>query len=342
VRASPASFPLAPLALRRARTPCLPSPPPPSTPFCAARRLLFPPSPVTRLIDANRLPHLLFYGPPGTGKTTTILALARKLYGPSFQSMVLELNASDDRGIDVVREQIKSFAGTRKLFSTGVKLIILDEADAMTHDAQFALRRVIEKFTRNTRFCLICNYVSKIIPALQSRCTRFRFAPLRLEDMSARLRFVVDKEGLSGRVAPDGLAAILRLAGGDMRKVLNVLQATASGFERVDADAVHACTGNPTEGEVKALLHALLNKGIAEAHAALRALLARGFALSDVLNELARVVPDIDLPPEALRLLVERMAEVEHRIAFGTSEKLQGASLVAAFALAKDALGKGR
>ena len=294
---------------------------------------------VTRLIDANRLPHLLFYGPPGTGKTTTILALARKLYGPSFQSMVLELNASDDRGIDVVREQIKSFAGTRKLFSTGVKLIVLDEADNMTGDAQFALRRVIEKYTRNTRFCLICNYVSKIIPALQSRCTRFRFAPLRVADMEARMRYVVDCEGLSARVADDGIKAILRLAGGDMRKVLNVLQATASGFDRVDAATVHLCTGNPSPAEIHGLLTALLNKSLAEAHADLCALTHRGFALSDILNELARYVPTIAMPGEALRLLMERLADIEYRLAFGTSEKLQGASLVAAFWAARDVMG---
>ena len=113
----------------------------------------------------------MFYGPPGTGKTSTILACARKLYGKNFKAMVLELNASDDRGIAVVRNQITSFAGTRKLFDSGVKLIILDEADALTKDAQAALRRVIEKFSKTTRFCLICNYVSKIIPAIQSRCT---------------------------------------------------------------------------------------------------------------------------------------------------------------------------
>ena len=110
-----------------------------------------------------------------------MIAAAKTMYGSRFQSMTLDLNASDDRGINVVREQIKSFAGTKQLFNTGVKLVILDEADAMTNDAQFALRRVIEKNTKNTRFCLICNYVNKIIPALQSRCTRFRFAPLEAD-----------------------------------------------------------------------------------------------------------------------------------------------------------------
>ena len=138
---------------------------------------------ITKLIDAGKLPHLMLYGPPGTGKTSTILACAHKLYGKHFSSMVLELNASDDRGIDVVREQIKEFASTRQMFSSAPKLIVLDEADNMTNPAQFALRRVIEKFTRNARFCIICNYASKIIPALQSRCTRFRFAPLSKEQV---------------------------------------------------------------------------------------------------------------------------------------------------------------
>lgn len=194
---------------------------------------------IIRLIDVGRLPHLLFYGPPGTGKTSTILAIARRLYGNGYKDMVLELNASDDRGIDVVREQIKDFAGTRKLFSTGVKLIILDEADAMTNDAQFALRRVIEKYTKNTRFCLIGNYVSKIIPALQSRCTKFRFSPLRKEQIEGKLRSIVDREGLSSRVSADGIEAILRLSNGDMRKVLNVLQATSSGFDDIKIGRAH-------------------------------------------------------------------------------------------------------
>ncbi len=146
---------------------------------------------VNRLIAANRLPHLLLYGPPGTGKTSTILACAKTLYGSSYKRMTLELNASDDRGIATVRNAIKNFAGTRELFSKGVKLIILDEADAMTSDAQFALRRIMEQYSGNARFCLICNYVSRIIPALQSRCTRFRFAPLKRSQIEARLNEIV-------------------------------------------------------------------------------------------------------------------------------------------------------
>ncbi|KPP57531.1 hypothetical protein Z043_124734, partial [Scleropages formosus] len=152
-------------------------------------------STIQKFISEDRLPHLLFYGPPGTGKTSTILACARQLYkDKEFNSMVLELNASDDRGIDVVRGPILSFASTRTIFKKGFKLVILDEADAMTQDAQNALRRVIEKFTENTRFCLICNYLSKIIPALQSRCTRFRFGPLSQDQIIPRLEHVIQQE----------------------------------------------------------------------------------------------------------------------------------------------------
>ena len=136
--------------------------------------------------------------------------------------MVLSLNASDDRGIDVVRDQIKTFAGTRKLFSSGMKLVILDEADHMTNDAQFALRRVIEKYSSNARFCIICNYVSKIIPALQSRCTKFRFSPLDHANMLVQAKRTVEAEGLS--IDEDAVEMVVTLAMGDMRRVLNVLQ----------------------------------------------------------------------------------------------------------------------
>ncbi|KAI5292910.1 Subunit of heteropentameric Replication factor C (RF-C) [Ascosphaera acerosa] len=164
---------------------------------------------ITKFVESNRLPHLLLYGPPGTGKTSTILALARRIYGTAnMRQMVLELNASDDRGIDVVRDQIKTFASTKQIFSAAprpsassgsgslasFKLIILDEADAMTATAQMALRRIMEKYTANARFCIIANYTHKLSPALLSRCTRFRFSPLKEADIRQLVDLVIERE----------------------------------------------------------------------------------------------------------------------------------------------------
>ncbi|CAI7757189.1 unnamed protein product, partial [Closterium sp. NIES-53] len=204
--------------------PCsLPLPPPPCS---LSLHIPCPYHTVSRLTASNRLPHLLLYGPPGTGKTSTVLAVARQLYGAGgVRNMCLELNASDERGIDVVRQQVQDFASTQSISfgaKAAVKLVVLDEADAMTKDAQFSLRRVIEKYTRSTRFCLICNHVSKIIPALQSRCTRFRFAPLSSADVTARLRHVIQEEGLD--VTDGALSAVVTLSAGDMRRALNILQ----------------------------------------------------------------------------------------------------------------------
>lgn len=195
---------------------------------------------INKFVDSNRLPHLLLYGPPGTGKTSTILALARRIYGTeNMRQMVLELNASDDRGIDVVREQIKTFASTKQIFTVGgasktggmasYKLIILDEADAMTNTAQMALRRIMEKYTANTRFCVIANYTHKLSPALLSRCTRFRFSPLKEGD----IRVLVDKVILEESVKITGEAtdALVTLSKGDMRRALNVLQACHASSE---------------------------------------------------------------------------------------------------------------
>jgi replication factor C subunit 3/5 len=194
---------------------------------------------INKFVDSNRLPHLLFYGPPGTGKTSTILALARRIYGTAnMRQMVLELNASDDRGIDVVREQIKTFASTKQIFTMGAsskansmagfKLIILDEADAMTNTAQMALRRIMEKYTVNTRFCIIANYSHKLSPALLSRCTRFRFSPLKEPDIRVLVEKVVEEEAVN--IGEEAVDVLVKLSKGDMRRALNVLQAChASG-----------------------------------------------------------------------------------------------------------------
>ena len=161
------------------------------------------------LAEQGNMPNLILSGPPGTGKTTSVLALARQLLGDAYKEGVLELNASDDRGIDVVRNRIKAFAQKKVTLPPGKhKVVVLDEADSMTNAAQFALRRVIEKYTRNARFCLICNYASKIIPALQSRCTRFRFAPLGREQCLERVRVVADTEQV--KYVESGLEACVR------------------------------------------------------------------------------------------------------------------------------------
>lgn len=219
---------------------------------------------VETFIEAKRLPHLLFYGPPGTGKTTTILACARKLYGDKFKSMILELNASDDRGIDVVREQIKNFASTKNIYNSGFKLIILDEADSMTTQAQAALRRVIEKYTKNVRFCIICNYVSKIIPAIQSRCTRFRFAPLAVEQVDSRLQTIIDNEQIT--LTEAGKKALLLLSKGDMRRALNILQACHAAYDRIDESEIYLCTGHPQPKDIERITNWMLNDDFTTAY----------------------------------------------------------------------------
>uniref|UniRef100_A0A8C6ZRH7 Activator 1 subunit 5 n=1 Tax=Nothoprocta perdicaria TaxID=30464 RepID=A0A8C6ZRH7_NOTPE len=285
-------------------------------------------STIQKFISEDRLPHLLLYGPPGTGKTSTILACARQLYKDrEFNSMVLELNASDDRGIDIVRGPILSFASTRTIFRKGFKLVILDEADAMTQDAQNALRRVIEKFTENTRFCLICNYLSKIIPALQSRCTRFRFA---------------GNAGPSGRghqvdVTEDGMKALVTLSSGDMRRALNILQSTSMAFGTVTEENVYTCTGHPLKCDIANILDWMLNQDFSTAYRKIAELKTlKGLALHDILTEIHLLVHRVDFPPSIRIQLLSKMAEIEYRLAAGTSEKIQLSSLIAAFQVTRD------
>lgn len=298
---------------------------------------------ITNLIDNDNLPHLLLYGPPGTGKTSTIVAAAKRMYGSTkaYSSMALELNASDSRGIDVVRNEIKEFAGTRQLFHKGIKLIILDEADAMTSDAQFALRRVIEKYTKNARFCLICNYVSKIIPALQSRCTRFRFAPLSREQIRMKLVEVADKERVE--LTEGGINAILSLSGGDMRRVLNLLQAaamsnTTKSTSTIDETAIYLTSGAPLPDDMKTILDLLFNHSFHLAYTQIMQMSStKGYALVDILQDLTTMVTSMDtLPPGVMADLLDAMSNVEYHLASGTDDKIQTASLVGSFLLARN------
>lgn len=295
---------------------------------------------IDRLASGNRLPHLLLYGPPGTGKTSTVLALARKLYGNQMHNMVLELNASDDRGIDVVRQQIQDFASTQSISfgpKSSVKLVLLDEADAMTKDAQFALRRVIEKYTKNTRFALICNNVNKVIPALQSRCTRFRFAPLDAVHVTERLKHVIAAEGLD--VPESGMKALVRLSNGDMRKALNILQSTHMASQQITEEAVYLCTGNPLPKDIEQISHWLLNESFTTSYKKISEMkMRKGLALVDIVREVTMFIFRIKMPPDVRVQLINDMADIEYRLSLACNDKLQLGSLIAAFTRARDAI----
>ncbi|KAG9297769.1 hypothetical protein G9A89_011284 [Geosiphon pyriformis] len=285
---------------------------------------------IEKFIDQQRLPHLLLYGPPGTGKTSTILACAQKLYGPRWKSMVMELNASDSRGIDTVREQIKTFASTRKIFSSGFKLIILDEADAMTTQAQNALRRIVEKYTKNVRFCIICNYVSKIIPALQSRCTRFRFSPLETDQVESRLDMIIEAEKVN--ITPDGKKALMELSGGDMRRALNVLQACHAAYDFIDESDVYNCTGNPEPQDIQFIIEVMSSDEFATAYSKIMKLKTeKGLALQDIITNIYKFLETYQFPAHVRIHLLENLANVEYRLSSGGSEKFQLSALLGSF-----------
>ncbi|CAI5965924.1 unnamed protein product [Closterium sp. NIES-64] len=277
--------------------------------------------------DGN-MPNLIFAGPPGTGKTTSVLALAHALLGPSYRDAVLELNASDDRGIDVVRNKIKMFAQKKVTLPPGRhKIILLDEADSMTAGAQQALRRTMEIYSSTTRFALACNVSSKIIEPIQSRCAVVRFSRLTDAQVLARLMLVVQEEKVA--YVPEGLEAIVFTADGDMRQGLNNLQATATGFGLVNADNVFRVCDQPHPLKVAATVKACLSGNIDTACEGIRDLFALGYAASDIITTLFRIVKNYDMP-EFLKLeFIREVGFCHMRIADGVGSVLQLSGLMA-------------
>jgi replication factor C subunit 3/5 len=277
-------------------------------------------------IEKNGLPHLLFYGPPGTCKTTTARAIANKIYGKLTSSMVLELNSSDERGIETVREKIKEFACTQKLFDSNVKMIILDEVDAMTNEAQFALRRIIENFTENVRFCLICNYVNKVIPALQSRCTRFRFSHLENNQLKDYINYIVKEENIN--ITEDAKNTILDISKGDMRKLLNILQIANMTYDEITEERIYESLGLPLKEDIKQILNILFNENIEDSFLKIKKIIFKNsYNLHDIVMLLFEELKKYKFNNEQLKEIYTKFSDIEYKISTNSNENAQIANL---------------
>lgn len=283
-------------------------------------------------VKESSMPHLLFAGPAGIGKTTSALALAREMFGELWKHNLHELNASDERGIDVVRGKIKEFARTAPLGEKGFKIIFLDEADALTGAAQAALRRTMEKYSRTCRFVMSCNYSSKIIDPIQSRCAVFRFRPIKAEDLEKYLKFVAAKENVN--VTKDGFESLTYLAQGDLRRAINGLQMAAAAKTDVTSDVVYQAVAAARPEEVKEALESALSGNFSTAREKLDTLqITYGLAGEDVLRQMHRTVRDLDIQDNVKVLMIEKLAEADFRLSEGANSRIQIEAVVASFAI---------
>ncbi len=283
-------------------------------------------------VKTGNLPHLLFAGPAGTGKTTSAIALAREMFEEYWHQNMNELNASDERGIQIVRTKIKDFARTAPIGEAEFKIIFLDEADALTPEAQAALRRTMERFTQTCRFILSCNYSSKIIEPIQSRCAVFRFRPLKPEDIKKYINNIANQEKLD--ITEDGLEALIYVASGDLRRVTNALQVAASLGRKITDDEVYKSTATARPEDIEELLNIAITGDFLQARSHLDKLLIEyGLSGEDILRQIHRSVFNLSISEQAKVQLVDRIGEIEFRVVEGSNERIQLEALIAHFVL---------
>lgn len=277
---------------------------------------------IKRYVENGELPNFLFSGPPGVGKTATAVAIAREIYGEEWEDYFLELNASDDRGIDVIRDNVKNFART----STGsveFRIIFLDEADALTSDAQSALRRTMEQLSSNVRFILSCNYPSQIIAPIQSRCTINRFKSLSDSAIREQILEIADSEDLD--ITDDAISAIIYTSNGDMRRAINTLQSVSMFNNEITEDMVYDKTNSIRPEEIENILYTALKGDFIKSRNTTREFMnERGVVSTELLEQFHRAIwDDMDLDSETAVEISDTLGKVDYRITQGANEKIQ-------------------
>ncbi|MCK5345950.1 MAG: replication factor C small subunit [Candidatus Heimdallarchaeota archaeon] len=283
-------------------------------------------------VKTRNMPHLLFSGPAGVGKTASSIALAREMFGKNWRDNILELNASDERGIDVVRVKVKEFARSKSIHDVPFKLVYLDEADALTKDAQHALRRTMENYATSTRFILACNYSSKIISPIQSRCAIFRFKPLAKKYVNDILNNIAKNEKL--KINDKALDFIYEASAGDCRKAENIMQATAAITNDLDEKAVEQVVSFAEPKEIEAVVSLSLEGNFEKAKEKLaNVMLNHGLSGEDVIAQIQKQIWQLKVPDKQKVELIRICGDYEFRLVEGSNEFIQLNSMIAKFAL---------
>ena len=287
---------------------------------------------VQAFVEKKNMPHLLFAGPAGVGKSTLSLIIAKQLFKDSWHQNFLELNASDERGIDVVRNKVKDFARTRAIGDVPFKIIFLDECDALTREAQQSLRRTMENYTSTCRFVLSCNYSSKIIDPIQSRCALFRFQPLAKDELFMIIDTIAKSEEIS--IDEGAKEALYVVTGGDARKTENILQSSAAITESITEDVIYsmASVAKPKE-LVQSLTLAIAGNFVEARKAMLDVMLKYGLSGVDIIKQIQQEILSLDVSNDTKMVLMEKCGEIEFRMTEGSDEYVQLEALLSQFCL---------